>query len=182
MGSLGSGAIQQPICDEQSEYHCRGNRDIVHQNSARLLCIDRPDTDPMRQRHDKQLRNRFPDRASVPGRRWVCAHASVAHHRVPARHSGPARSHPAGRPPARLQRRDRRPSPIQDPRSAFVDLSSMGQRHHDNEQYIVLDRVDDAIVTDANPQTWPTLRKCRHRHSATRLDPTPATRRLIPDG
>ena len=44
-------------------------------------------------------------------------------------------------------------------RSAFVDFSSVPKRHDHHEEDVVLHGVDDAVVTDPNPQTWAALQR-----------------------
>lgn len=36
-------------------------------------------------------------------------------------------------------------------RSSFVDVSTVAECDHDDEQHVIFDRVDDAVVTDAHP-------------------------------
>lgn len=49
--------------------------------------------------------------------------------------------------------------------SAVVNVAPMSDRDHDDEYNIVVNRVDDPVVTDSNPQTWAPLQRAGGRGS-----------------
>lgn len=44
-----------------------------------------------------------------------------------------------------------------------VDLTAVPECHDDNEENVVGDRVDDAVITDPHPQAWSTMKSAGSR-------------------
>lgn len=43
--------------------------------------------------------------------------------------------------------------------SALVNLTTMSERHDDDKEHIIVDCVDDAVLTDTHAQTGPTRKR-----------------------
>ena len=48
---------------------------------------------------------------------------------------------------------------------SVVDIPSMPQSHHDHQEHVVLDGVDDAVVTNTNTKPGSTLKSPRSRRA-----------------
>lgn len=71
---------------------------------------------------------------------------------------------PLGAVPAGTQiAHERLKPPRRTPGSPFVDVAAMSERDDDNQEHLVVDRVDDAIATDPNAETGSALQGARGR-------------------